>query len=133
MSGVRNPLPDPPPNTPPDPPPNPPQTPHTRHSTRDERLQVQTLRNAGLNYSQIRAQLGLTLHQIAYAVQHRITPKKRKGRPTILTQQEIDDIITWICASKANRRVSWVQIPVILDLNIGQYAIRHALRNAGFS
>jgi hypothetical protein len=40
------------------------------HTTCDERLQVQTLRDAGFNYSQISSQLNLTLHQVAYASNH---------------------------------------------------------------
>jgi hypothetical protein len=62
-------------------------------ATRDERLQVQTLRRAGLSYSQIQEQLSLTPHQIAYAVNHPTTPKKRKGRPSMLSQEEIDHIL----------------------------------------
>jgi hypothetical protein len=45
----------------------------TRCSTRDQRLQAQTLYDAGLTYTQIRTQLGLTLRKIQYAVSHRLT------------------------------------------------------------
>jgi hypothetical protein len=54
-------------------------------STRDQRLQAQTLHNAGLTYTQIRTQLSLTLRQIQYAVSHRLIFKKRHRRPSILT------------------------------------------------
>ena len=86
------------PSTPPPPPPTPPLStpsssaypehsstpplappPTTSHTTRDQRLQAQTLHNIGLSYAQIRAHLGLTFHQIAYAIQHRLTPQKRSG------------------------------------------------------
>jgi transposase len=109
--------------------------PHTSASdaTRDERLQVQTLRDIGWSYSQIRKQLDLTRNQIAYAATHRLTPKKRKGRPPMLSQEEINYIIEWICASNSNRRTSWVKIPIILELNVSFYAVRTALRNAGFA
>jgi transposase len=100
---------------------------------RDERLQVQTLRRAGLSYSQIQEQLNLTPHQIAYAINHPTTPKKRKGRPSMLSQEEIDHIIHWVCASPRNRRTAWAKIPIILELNVSFYAIRTALRNAGFA
>jgi transposase len=102
-------------------------------STRDQRLQAQTFHDAGLTYAQIRAPLGLTLRQVQYAVSHRLTPKKRHGRPPILTQEEVNDIITWICVSKANRRTLWIKIPMSLKLNVGYYCVRRALRNAGFA
>jgi transposase len=109
--------------------------PHTSagDTTRDERLQIQTLYNCGLNYPQIREQLNLTLHQIAYAVNHLLTPKKRSGRPSMLSQEEIDHIIHWVCASPRNRRTAWAKTPIILELNISFYAIRPALRNTGFA
>jgi transposase len=102
-------------------------------ATRDERLQVQTLRRAGLSYSQIQEQLNLTPYQIAYAVNHPTTPKKRKGRPSMLSQEEIDHIIHWVYATPRNRRTAWAKIPVVLELNISFYTIRTALRNAGFA
>jgi transposase len=109
--------------------------PHTSASdaTRDKRLQVQTLRDIGWSYSRICKQLDLTRHQITYAATHRATPKKRKRRPPALNQEELNRIIEWICASQDNRRTAWIQIPIILELNIGFYALRTALRNAGFA
>jgi DNA-binding transcriptional MerR regulator len=73
-------------------------------TTRDQRLQIQTLRDAGFTYNQIREQIDITLNQIQYALQYRITPQKRSGRPPFLTPEEIAEIIEWIYASKANRR-----------------------------
>jgi transposase len=114
--------------------PPPPSTPlRTHQTTRDQRLQVQTLRDAGLTYNEIHQQLDLTFRQIQHAISHRVTPKKRKGRPSLLTQEEIDEIIAWICESKANRRTPWAQIPVLMGLNVSFYCIRTALRRAGFS
>jgi transposase len=122
--------------TPPLPPLDRPQTPlqalHS-HTTRDERLQVQTLRDTGFNYSQISSQLNLTLHQVAYASNHRLTPKMRSGRPSTLTEEEVEEVIRWVCASKANRRAPWVKIPIYLDLNVSHYAVRNTLQKAGFS
>jgi hypothetical protein len=86
-----------PPPSPPSPPstPSPPIRKSALDTTRDQRLQIQTLRSAGLTYSQIQGQLGdVTLHQITYAIQHPVTPKKRSGRPSILTPEEVAEIIT---------------------------------------
>jgi transposase len=116
------------------PPPSPSIPKNASHTTRDQRLQIQTLRTAGLTYSQIQGQLGdVTLHQIAYAVQHPVTPKKRSGRPSVLTPEEVAEIITFVCLNKTNRRLSWYQIPVVMGLNVSYYCVRNALRNAGFS
>lgn len=111
----------------------PPSTPPAACTTRDQRLQIQTLHDAGLKYGQIREQLGFTFRQIQYALSHRITPKKRRGRPLILTQEQINEIITWICILKANRRTSWIKILIVLELNVSYYCIRIALRNVGFA
>jgi transposase len=103
-------------------------------TTRDQRLQIQTLRTAGFTYSQIREQLGdVTLHQIAYAILHPLTPKKRKGKPSILTSEEVEEIITWVCLNKRNRRTPWYQIPTAIGLNVSYYCVRNALRKAGFA
>jgi hypothetical protein len=88
------------PSTPPPPSPSTPlSTPSTapystaiQETIRDERIQVQTLHNFSLMYSQIHNHLGLSLRQIQYAVRHQLTPKKRSGRPAILAQEEVDMI-----------------------------------------
>jgi transposase len=102
-------------------------------TTRDQRLQIQTLRDAGFIYNQIREQIDVTLNQIQYALQHRITPQKRSGRPPFLAPEEVAEIIEWICASKVNRRAPWSRIPILLELSVSYYCVRTALRNAGFS
>jgi hypothetical protein len=96
------------PNRPPTPPsivdtPSTPPLAAVSDTTRDQRLQVPTLHDTGFTYTQIRERLGLTFRQVQYAVRHRVTPKKRSGRPSILTQEEVDHIIMWVCAIKGNR------------------------------
>lgn len=56
-----------------------PQTPRSQ-TTRDQRLQVQTLHDSSHTYNEINEQLGLTRRQIRYVIQHRLTPQKRLGR-----------------------------------------------------
>ena len=70
--------------------------------TRDDRIRVATLREEGYTYERIRQQLGCTLRQVQYALQHPLTFKKCKGRPPMLTQKETDKIITWVCYLKVN-------------------------------
>lgn len=114
----------------------PPPEAHKRRATdltRDDRIRIATLREEGFTYKQISQRINCTPRQAEYACQHPLTPKKRKGRPSMLTQEQIDEIITWICYSKANRRASWMQIPILMGLNVSYYCVRTALRNAGFS
>jgi Transposase len=109
-----------------------PQTPPS-NTTRDQRLQAQTLYDIGIPCSRISEQLNLTVRQVRYAINHRVTPKKSSGKPSTLTQEEVDHIITWVCASKANRRTPLTRIPILLELDTSFCCIRTALQNAGFS
>ena len=86
-------------SSPPSPPPSP-----SHQTTRDQRLQVQLLREIGWTYSQICNKLQLTPIQVRYAISHCLTPQKCSRRPSKLTQEEVDHIISWVCASKAYRR-----------------------------
>ena len=50
-----------------------------------------------------------------------------------MTKEELLYLIDWICSSKANRRCRWDDISHAANLpHLGQYAIRYALRKAGF-
>jgi hypothetical protein len=82
-----------------------------QHASRDQRLQVKTLTSAGLKQREIAHQLNMTRNQVQYAQQHPSTPIKRKGRPSILSNTEIERIIEWVCASHINRRCQWERIP----------------------
>lgn len=105
-----------------------------RNTTRDERLQVQTLfRHAKWNPTEIALQLNLTLDQVTYALQHRVTPQKtRSGRHPLLGLAERKQLIEWVCASGKNRRTPWAQIPKILGWTCSVYAIETAFKKEGF-
>jgi DDE superfamily endonuclease/Transposase len=50
-----------------------------------------------------------------------------------MTEEELQYLIEWICASKENRRCRWDLIPQKANLiHLSYYAIRYALRKAGF-
>lgn len=76
------------------------------NATWDQRLQARALHEVGLKYQKIAAETGLTLWQVRYAVTHSSTPTKSTGRPSKLSKTELENIITWICASRSNRRTS---------------------------
>jgi transposase len=115
----------------------PPSTPqHSKASdlSRDERVQILTLRQIGWTYAQIVKHTGCTRHQIEYTCQSsHPTPRRRSGRPPLLTEAQVEELIEFVCASKANRRMAYRQIPKALGWSYTDYAIRYALRKAGFS
>jgi DDE superfamily endonuclease/Helix-turn-helix domain len=101
--------------------------------SRDERLQIQTLRNAGWSLNQIADHLGCTWSQAQYAcATEKVTPCKRSGRPPLLTPSQIEELITFVCFSKATRRMPYHAIPLALHWDCSVYAIRYALKQAGF-
>ena len=101
--------------------------------TRDERLQVQTLRNAGFSYDQIVQQLGFTYNQVGHACRApNATLKKRSGRPGLLNAEQTEELIFFVTSSQTARRMPYSKIPLALGWDCSEYAICHALRNAGF-
>ncbi|KAF7507444.1 hypothetical protein GJ744_010375 [Endocarpon pusillum] len=80
--------------------------PRAPNATRDQRLQAQTLHAAGLKYQEIAVQTGLTLYQIHYALRHPATLTKRISRKSKLSDDELQSIINWIYATRANRRTT---------------------------
>ena len=83
--------------------------------TRDQRRDITLLHSIGWSYNQIRTHLSFqpTFDQIKYACKSRVksTPKKRSGRPPVLTQAQVE----FVCASRQNRRMSFAQLVEALD------------------
>jgi transposase len=101
--------------------------------TRDQRRDCQLLHLIGWSYSQIHKQTSFTIHQIAKACQvERATPKKRSGRPSTLTQAQVEELVEFVCASAINRRMSFAQLAKVLDFGVKRDAIRTALLCKGF-
>ncbi|KAF2260712.1 hypothetical protein CC78DRAFT_536196 [Lojkania enalia] len=84
-----------------------PRTPYrnsSAHLTRDERLQCQTLRLAGHTHKYIANLLNLTERQVGYVIaSEQVTPKKRPGRPRILTDAQVDELEEYVQSSRATR------------------------------
>lgn len=106
---------------------------HSKHTTHDQRRDIHLLYKNGFTQKQIASQLRLTERQVGYAIHHSPTPKKKTGRHTKITSEELEYLIEWVCATKANRRCRWELIPIKAGLShLSFYTIRHALRKAGF-
>jgi transposase len=101
--------------------------------TRDQKRDCQLLHSIGWSYSQIRQKTGFTIHQVASACQvDRPTPRKRGGRPPLLTQAQVEELVEFVCASTKNRRISFVQLAEVMDFGVKKQAIRTALLREGF-
>ena len=97
--------------------------------TRDDRIRVIALRDAGLTYQQITSQLQITYRQVQYTCQsHQATPKKARGQKPKLSEQDIDYIIEFISSSKQTRRMAYHKVIEELNLSVGTTALSRALR-----
>ncbi|CZT48741.1 uncharacterized protein RSE6_09487 [Rhynchosporium secalis] len=102
--------------------------------TRDQRRDITLLHSIGWSYSQISSYLPFTptIRQINYTINTRATPKKKPGRPPILTQAQVEELVEFVCASKQNRRMSYTQLANALEFGVKKDAIRSALLREGF-
>jgi len=115
----------------------PPSTPQraSKHLTRDQRVQVRTLRLAKHTYSEISRLLNITQRQVQLAAQaEQHTPKKRTGRPSVLAEAQVDQLVEYVCSSRTARLQSYVILAngPFSHWNVSFYCIRHALRKRGF-
>ena len=123
------------PQTPPLPIPHPPiRRPKAPDLIRDKKRDIQLLHSIGWSYPQIERFTGHTYNQIANACRSgvRATPKKKSGRPPLLSQAQVEELVEFVCASSQNRRMSFAQLATTLDFGVKKDAIRMALQREGF-
>jgi transposase len=113
---------------------NQPKWPDRTHLTRDQRLEIKTLQQAGYSQRQISKNLQISRKKVRTAIHGPATPQhKRTGRSSTISLEEKERIIAWVCNSKRNRRASWEKIAAEIGMPGRMYAIRNTLRNEGFS
>lgn len=101
---------------------------------RDDRLRILTLRDSGLSQAAIANQLHLSRHQVQYTCHtQQATPKKPKGQPPKLSERQMDEIIAFISASKANRRKPYHELIKELNLDVTVPTLRHSLKKRGYT
>lgn len=118
----------------------PPSTPQSNrrgraHLTRDQRIRVQTLRDVGFTYEAIARHLDISHRQVQYTcTAGHPTPSKRSGRPSSLTEEQLDELIEYIKQSKETRRMSYLRLAndIFAHWEVSEYAIRSGLRRRGF-
>jgi transposase len=107
----------------------------SRHLTVEQRQEVRTLYFQGGNsYTQIQRITGYTKDQIGHAIRAisaKILP--RSGRPRTITREQEEELIAFVCASKRNRRMCYLELSLnLFEQTIGEQAIRNALYRHGF-
>ncbi len=115
-------------------------TPHTptQESTRDQKLQIQTLYyTAGWSITDISLQFPrLTRRQLDYALQTRPTPQKPRhcGRHTLITPHHRKQLIDWVTTDAHTRDIPWKELPTYLGWQewCGEKAIRRAFKLEGY-
>lgn len=116
---------------------NPPSTPkkNAPQLSRDERLQVQSLRNYGnLSYAEIAQKMGFTIRQVQFACISPVTPQKRREKKGLLRTPQKDALREWIRSDRSHRFTSWSDFRLLLppQLSAGEKALRKALHSLGF-
>ena len=110
------------------------ETPRHTYLTRDQRLQAATLyRHGGLSLRETAQRLGFSIQQVRTAVSSPPTPRKRKGRPSKLSDDQVAQLVEFVRASPANRELSYKQLAERLPFNCSEWSIRTALRKKGLA
>ncbi|PMD12280.1 hypothetical protein NA56DRAFT_501704 [Hyaloscypha hepaticicola] len=110
-----------------------PKQPRQPELIRDQRLRIQTLFfDANFTRDQICLQTGHTYKQVCHVLTHCLTPQKRRtGRRVILNTPQRKRLIQWVTVSEENRDTPWIEIPGILGLDCGEWAICTAFKKEG--
>lgn len=111
-----------------------PRTPPKRQLTRDQRNSILTL-HEGQRHSikDIANQMQCSYRQVQYTIQQgTVTPSKRSGRRSILSDAHVNRAITWIQASSEHRETPYETIVQILELPCCGDTFRRALDTRGF-
>ncbi|KAL1961378.1 hypothetical protein VTO42DRAFT_106 [Malbranchea cinnamomea] len=87
--------------------------------TRDQRRDILLLRGLGWTYEQITNHLkDVTYRGVQYTCQtNQATPRKPPGRPSQLTEAQVDEIEEFVTASATNRRMPYKTLVRVLDLD----------------
>jgi len=106
-----------------------------RQLSAEQRQRIRTLYfDAHLSKAQIASITGATPDQIRYTIRAPsadIAP--RSGRPRALTPEQESELVDFVCASKENRRMTFLQLSLVLFSGVfGMWTIKRALYRLGF-
>lgn len=107
----------------------------TKHLTRDDRARIRTLyQDAGLRPTRIVETTGFTLAQVKRAVRASSpTPSPRQGRPQLMTNDEVDELVTYVMTSKSIRQMTYLELSLrLFNARYSFSVIRRVLYQQGF-
>lgn len=103
--------------------------------TTEQRQRIRTLHfDARMTNGEIASITGATPDQIRYTIRaESAAVAHRSGRPRVLTPEQEAELVEFVCASRKNRRMTFLQLSLVLFAGIfGVWAIKHALYRLGF-
>ena len=110
-----------------------PSTPKRKRLTRDQRRDILLLRKLNKTYSEIASILSVTEFAVQYTCNlQKATPKKTgRGPKGKLSEQQIDELESFVRQSKDTRRMTYKELGQVFD--IGPDCVRRALKKRGYS
>lgn len=101
----------------------------------DESLVCRALAEAGHTHALIQEQTGLSLRQISYTIaSNHAMPQKRSDRPPKLQPDQVDELVTFVCQSRATRQMIYLALASHFRAwEVSEYTIRYASRGRGFT
>ena len=109
-----------------------PSTPKRKRLTRDQRRDILLMRSLGKTYAEIAAFLNVTQHAVQYTcnLQKASPSKTKRGPPSKLSQEQIDELETFIRQSKDTRRMSYQELGDLFLVSAD--CIKRALKKRGY-
>ena len=102
-------------------------------TSRDRRQKILLMTDLGYSQHTIASYLNTFRHVVQYTQKtQRATPKKPKGRPPKLTEDQVDEILEFISTSKQNRRMPYYRVVDVLNLDISRECLSNALNRRGY-
>lgn len=83
---------------------------HRKQLDRDQRLQIHTLYRAGHTQKWIAEHLSFTIRQVQYALKQPITPRKKPGKPPLLSPEQSHQLIQFARSSKEVHQMSYLAL-----------------------
>jgi len=117
--------------------------PKRQPTSRDDRIRIQTLYDAGMGRTAIVQHLNqhreethkISVAQVKYALSHRLTPQKSTGRPRDLTEDDVDYIELFLIENRWARWLTFEHLAPCLSQQISLITpdqIRVALSGRGY-
>ncbi|KAI1005763.1 hypothetical protein K3495_g2453 [Podosphaera aphanis] len=118
-----------------DQPQKPPSAPSSKRSIRDPCIQVKVLHNAGMNQSNIAAQLNISRKQVGYSLcRGLVTSKKVRCRTPSPSSEDVDEIQKIVKESPENRQMTYFELAngPFKHLGVSERVIKSELKKRSF-